>query len=100
MRFRAAVGSMLVGGVLAGAAVMPAAAGAHGNTGPLCYGNEDPYGYMAYAEGGIPPSVPLYYNEPFRIKKTIVFAGGFWSLGHSASTYPTDHWVYTPSLRC
>lgn len=101
VKLKAAVGSLLVGGVLAGAAVMPASSSAHGNTGPLCYGN-DPFGVpmTGAAGGGGWQGHMLAYNEAFRIKETVVFAGQFWSLGHSASSYPTDYWVLTPDLRC
>ncbi|MFA4926994.1 MAG: hypothetical protein WC558_00650 [Patulibacter sp.] len=98
-KLKAAIGSLLISGVLAGAAVMPSAASAHGNTGPLCYGNENPYGWLVSAPNAGAVAY-FYYNEAFRIKETIVVAGEFWSLGHSASSYPTDYWVYTPSLRC
>lgn len=98
-KFRAAIGSLLISGILAGAAVMPSTASAHGNTGPLCYGNDNPYGWLTLAPQGT-PVMYFIYGEAFRIKETIVFGGEFWSLGHSASSYPTDYWVYTPSLRC
>lgn len=101
-KFRAAVGSLLVSAAVAGAAVMPAASGAHGNTGPLCYGN-DPSGVgMGPTPGGAwAPVMFLNYNEAFRIKETILWAGlEFWSLGHSSSSYPTDYWLFTPGLRC
>lgn len=99
LKFKAAVGSLLVSGVLAGAAVMPAGASAHGNTGPLCYGNESPYTYLLYSPTGSISGF-LNYGEAFRIKETIVVGGVFFSLGHSAGSYPTDHWVYTQALRC
>lgn len=99
MKLRAAVGSLLVGAAVAGAAVVPAASGAHGNTGPLCWGNENPYGWLVASPNGTPVAY-FWYGEAFRIKETKVVAGEFWSLGHSASSYPTDYWVYTPTLRC
>ena len=78
----------------------PAAAGAHGNTGPLCYGNESYTFGLLVPAGGITGDA-LYYNEPFRIKQTVVGPDNqFYSLGHSAASYPRDYWVYTPHLRC
>lgn len=102
LKFKAAVGSLLVSGALAGAAVMPVAAGAHGNTGPLCYGNEPSGVPMTGNAGGTQwGGLLLGYNEAFRIKETILVGGiEFWSYGHSASSYPTDYWVFTPALRC
>ncbi|MBF6620520.1 MAG: hypothetical protein ITG02_09860 [Patulibacter sp.] len=98
-KFRAAIASMLVAMVAAGAAVMPSAASAHAETGPLCYGNEL-YTYLSPAPGGMNGVMSLYYGEPFRIKQTIIFGGDFYSLGHSASSNQVDYWVYTPHLRC
>lgn len=99
-KLRAAVGSLLVSAAVAGAAVMPAASSAHGNTGPLCWENEN-YTMMMYTYGGVGGAWGyLNYGEAFRIKETIVFAGEFWSLGHSAATYPADYWVSTGTLRC
>lgn len=100
LKFKAAVGSLLVSGMLAGAAVMPAAAGAHGNTGPLCWGNEQPGTVMMNQPGPGGAWGLLYYGESFRIKQTIIVGGDFFSQGHSASSYPADYWVYTPDLRC
>lgn len=97
-KFRAAIASMLVAMVAAGAAVMPATSSAHGNTGPLCHVNELYTGLMLNPAG--PVIGYLVHNEPFRIKETVVFEGHFYSLGHGASTYPADYWVYTPHLRC
>lgn len=97
-KFKAAVGSLLISAAVAGAAMVPAAAGAHGNTGPLCWANEN-YTVMS-SSPGIGGAAILWYGEAFRIKETIVFGGTFYSFGHSASTYPTDYWVTTGSLRC
>lgn len=100
LKSKAAVGSLLVSGALAGAAVMPPASHAHGNTGPLCYGNET-YSVMMWSPAGVVAGPALYYNEAFRIKETVVGPDGqFYSLGHSTGTYPVDYWVWTPSLRC
>jgi len=99
-KFKAAVGSLLITGVLAGAAVMPASSSAHGNTGPLCWGNE-PSGILMMTSPGVGGAFGwLNYGEPFRIKETIVLGGDFYSLGHSASSYPADYWVLTGALRC
>lgn len=101
MKFKAAVGSLLISAAVAGAAVMPAAAGAHGNTGPLCWGNDQYGSALSTNPGGTGwIGISLGYGEAFRIKETIVFGGQFWSFGHSASTYPADYWVLTPTLRC
>ncbi len=99
-RIRAAAGAAIISMALGGAVVMPATAGAHGNTGPLCYGNETyTLGYASPA--GMISGDVLYYNEAFRIKQTVVGPDNqFYSLGHSAASYPRDWWVYTPHLRC
>jgi hypothetical protein len=100
MKFRAAVGSMLVSAAVVGAAVAPATSSAHGNNGPLCYGN-DPSGLPMSSMGpGLGPNLYLNYNEAFRIKETVLAGDEFYSLGHSASSYPVDYWVLTPGLRC
>lgn len=99
LKLKAAVGSLLISGALAGAAGMPAAAGAHGNTGPLCYGNEAPFTILS-STPGIGANATLAYGEAFRIQQTVVIDGTFFSFGHSAGTYPADYWVFTSHLRC
>lgn len=102
MKFKAAVGSLLVSGVLAGGAVMPAAAGAHGSTGPLCYGY---YSSTPMYNFGVNPYYIWGYlaqGEAFRISHTFYneIEGQWWSLGHSTSSYPADYTVRTNHLRC
>lgn len=96
MKLRAAVGSLLVGAAVAGAAVVPSSSAAHGSSGPLCWGNVNPAALMLndYAYTW------LYYGEAFRIQSTYLVNGTFKSWGHSASSSPVDYEVNTNDLRC
>ncbi len=74
---------------------------AHDTTGFLCYGNVSPFAAMYNAGGGAGSiSAYLYAGEAFRGHVTQNFGGVFWSYGHSASSFPYDHWVRTQNLRC
>lgn len=101
LKFKAAVGSLLISGALAGAAVMPTASSAHPETGPLCYGYYSTTPMWRYNSAGQPEFGTLWQNQPFRIFVTQILSdGNFWSLGHSSTTNQEDFWVRTQHLRC
>lgn len=75
-------------------------ASAHGNTGFLCYGNGSNLPMYGDGPGQGPVDWALQYGEAFRGLTTTNVGGVFWSLGHSASSYPNDYWIRTNYLRC
>jgi len=97
-KFKAALGSLLISGALAGAAVMPAASNAHGENGPLCWGNVPGGAAMTGSYGALWGY--LGYGEPFRVLATYLIGDVFLSQGHSASSNRVDYVVYTNDLRC
>lgn len=75
-------------------------AAAHDNSGFLCYGNGSNLPMYGDGPGQGPVDWALQYGEAFRGHSTINVGGVFWSLGHSASSYPYDYWIRTNYLRC
>lgn len=96
MKFRAAVGSLLVGVVAAGAGVMPATGQAGGSSGPLCEVTVSPVWYYTAPNFDYPYGV-FYWPDQFRRHEA---HGGGWAYGHSTGTYPTDFWVRSSDIDC